>query len=376
MEQEINIACTQILPSLISLSKTNPSQISGILKNLYPKLTTQESFIHHHLSLIFSTEDFEPCLEDLSSSAQQFQSICAKTLVSSDVAWKWEDWELDPTCIICMEWFEKSNHEGHRVKLQRGAAGWWDCGDVTAWKPSGFCTDHQGYREYTDEEVEELMPEGVGKRSQVVFDTMGGYLADLWAQWEIIDNARVTAKEKEVQKMEKQKDGYIEKIVYWLELLKMLLETSPLFIHYTMKILEKVYPLDLPETHQWSILAYVDEKHRSVCEEVVLQTSEDTEKKKCHCTLLALIMRVKDKRLYDLFCNSIIFKMFQSLRFKNLLGLTYVSVYESLMDDCTEDNQYSHLGVQILTIPEVSIKILQHSELSKLFSLLEFNLIL
>lgn len=27
--------------------------------------------------------------------------VCAKTLKSGDVAWKCEDCELDPTCIIC-----------------------------------------------------------------------------------------------------------------------------------------------------------------------------------------------------------------------------------------------------------------------------------
>ena len=50
---------------------------------------------------------------------------------------------------------------------------------MTAWKASGFCSDHQGYREYTDEEVEGMMQEGVGKRAQLVIETAGRYLAEL-----------------------------------------------------------------------------------------------------------------------------------------------------------------------------------------------------
>jgi len=69
---------------------------------------------------------------------------------------------MDPTCIICLECFEKSDHEGHRIRLQRGAAGCCDCGDTTAWKEEGFCCDHKGYPEYTHEQILELLPKNIG----------------------------------------------------------------------------------------------------------------------------------------------------------------------------------------------------------------------
>lgn len=42
-------------------------------------------------------------------------AVCAKQLSFGDVAWRCLDCEKDPTCIICKECFEKSDHEGHRV---------------------------------------------------------------------------------------------------------------------------------------------------------------------------------------------------------------------------------------------------------------------
>ena len=71
--------------------------------------------------------------------------VCAKPLKSGvDVAWKCEDCEKDPTCIICAECFEKSNHEGHRVWLKTNVSGCCDCGDPEAWDEKGCCSDHKG----------------------------------------------------------------------------------------------------------------------------------------------------------------------------------------------------------------------------------------
>ena len=71
--------------------------------------------------------------------------VCAKPLKSGvDVAWKCEDCEKDPTCIICKECFEKSDHTGHRVWLKTNVSGCCDCGDPEAWDPKGCCPDHQG----------------------------------------------------------------------------------------------------------------------------------------------------------------------------------------------------------------------------------------
>ena len=70
--------------------------------------------------------------------------VCAKTLKAGDVAWKCEDCEKDPTCIICSDCFNKSDHEGHRVWLKTDVGGCCDCGDPEAWDMKGCCPDHAG----------------------------------------------------------------------------------------------------------------------------------------------------------------------------------------------------------------------------------------
>lgn len=57
--------------------------------------------------------------------------------------------------------------------------------------------------------------------------------------------------------------------------------------------------------------------------------------------------------------------MFQSLRFKTILGLTYVATYDDLLEQNNVEDSLIHLGVQVLTIPEISLKILQDNSLRK-----------
>ena len=58
--------------------------------------------------------------------------VCAKTLEAGDIAWRCLDCEKDPTCILCQDCFKKSDHEGHRVELNRICDGCCDCGDPEA----------------------------------------------------------------------------------------------------------------------------------------------------------------------------------------------------------------------------------------------------
>lgn len=134
---------------------------------------------------------------------------------------------MDPTCIICVECFQKSNHEGHRVRLQRGASGCCDCGDTTAWKSAGFCSDHQGYVDYTDDQIDELLPEGVGRRCKVLFTALGEYLHDLC----------ITREQEEEEKGKQEL-----KIMLSLGCISNCLQYSPLFIHYFTKMFAGIYP--------------------------------------------------------------------------------------------------------------------------------------
>jgi hypothetical protein len=84
--------------------------------------------------------------------------VCAKPLKAGDVAWKCEDCEKDPTCIICNDCFKKGDHTGHRVWLKTSVSGCCDCGDPDAWEEKGFCKDHKGFAASVDQILEGLPP--------------------------------------------------------------------------------------------------------------------------------------------------------------------------------------------------------------------------
>jgi hypothetical protein len=94
--------------------------------------------------------------------------ICAKNLDVGDVAWCCMDCEKDPTCIICKSCFEKSDHKGHRVMLNRNVSGCCDCGDPEAWDPNHFCSDHAGYEKSPDEILKKI-PASIRDGAFVVF---------------------------------------------------------------------------------------------------------------------------------------------------------------------------------------------------------------
>ena len=81
------------------------------------------------------------------------------------------------------------------------------------------------------------------------------------------------------------------------------------------------------------------------------------------CTLMSHILKYDNDMFYKIVTDSIIFKMFQSLRFKKLLGLTYASNLDAIYNNTLNENSYSHLGVQILTIPEISFMIVEDDSL-------------
>lgn len=94
----------------------------------------------------FETEDFNILLQKLYENQKLGTGLCRKLLKNQkDVGYQCLDCQKDPSCIICAECFEKSNHVGHRFFLKQNVSGMCDCGDKDAWDPKGNCSDHQGF---------------------------------------------------------------------------------------------------------------------------------------------------------------------------------------------------------------------------------------
>lgn len=97
--------------------------------------------------------------------------VCAKPLKAGDVAWKCEDCEKDPTCIICMDCFNNSDHEGHRTWLKTNVGGCCDCGDPEGWEMKGACHKHKGI-DSSKEEALDALSDKVRERAPRVFRSL------------------------------------------------------------------------------------------------------------------------------------------------------------------------------------------------------------
>ena len=72
------------------------------------------------------------------------RGVCGAVWGSNDIAYRCRTCEHDPTCAICVPCFQNGNHATHDYSMIRTGGGCCDCGDITAWKESGFCSRHCG----------------------------------------------------------------------------------------------------------------------------------------------------------------------------------------------------------------------------------------
>ncbi|XP_024369767.1 E3 ubiquitin-protein ligase PRT6 isoform X2 [Physcomitrium patens] len=73
------------------------------------------------------------------------RGVCGAVWGVNDIAYRCRTCEHDPTCAICVPCFQLGNHSTHDYCMIRTGGGCCDCGDMTAWKQSGFCSRHCGF---------------------------------------------------------------------------------------------------------------------------------------------------------------------------------------------------------------------------------------
>lgn len=75
---------------------------------------------------------------------QQNRSICGKIFNLGETIYSCQECEMDDSCALCVECFNKSAHKNHRYKIvQAFEGGSCDCGDIEAWKNEAHCEIHR-----------------------------------------------------------------------------------------------------------------------------------------------------------------------------------------------------------------------------------------
>ncbi|OMO66313.1 Zinc finger, N-recognin [Corchorus capsularis] len=83
-------------------------------------------------------------LQNLAKSSTGQRGVCGAVWGSNDIAYRCRTCEHDPTCAICVPCFQNGNHKNHDFSIIYTGGGCCDCGDETAWKREGFCSNHKG----------------------------------------------------------------------------------------------------------------------------------------------------------------------------------------------------------------------------------------
>jgi len=216
--------------------------------------------------------------------------VCAKPLKQGDVAWKCEDCEKDPTCIICLDCFNNSEHEGHRTWLKTNVSGCCDCGDPEGWEMAGACTKHKGIDSSKDEALDAL-PDTVKSRAPEVFKS----LAKLFKHLLLL----LLEKTGDAWNFEKGKRVIEIMIGEFIEETSKLLQDWKQCIFYLseayLEVFPGAFPLNENHKHQCCTRYFPDDEFRSKYEEEVaihesMASSESTTNQKyCTCTVVDLM---------------------------------------------------------------------------------------
>ncbi|XP_024965877.1 E3 ubiquitin-protein ligase PRT6 isoform X3 [Cynara cardunculus var. scolymus] len=147
---------------LISYVKENNLQISEIVSAILPTdveveaameaqtdpaRSSTDDLLHESMTwlqwLMFEG-DPDDVLQRLTMMNVGRRGVCGAVWGHNDIAYRCRTCEHDPTCAICVPCFQNGNHSDHDYSIIYTGGGCCDCGDVTAWKRSGFCSKHKG----------------------------------------------------------------------------------------------------------------------------------------------------------------------------------------------------------------------------------------
>ncbi|KAG9509196.1 E3 ubiquitin-protein ligase UBR2, partial [Fragariocoptes setiger] len=83
-----------------------------------------------------------PILRSLSQRDNP-STLCGRIFKNGDATFSCRDCSLDPTCVLCVECFERSPHKNHHYRMSTAnGGGCCDCGDREAWRAHYACTAH------------------------------------------------------------------------------------------------------------------------------------------------------------------------------------------------------------------------------------------
>ena len=256
---------------------------------------------------IFGFTDFSiPLLNHLTKIAVPVHQPCAKKLSLSG-AWSCRDCEVDSTCVLCVDCFEKSKekHKGHRVLFKTNVNGCCDCGDPDAWKIEGSCDDHIGAfkseKEINDYINQSFQPEILEKLTNLFSEKF--LLLNKYFLYDV-DEKKINYNSSFHSIMDR-----------FLDFIYKISKSNMAFLHLLTKFLLKSY--NLPTKHQ----CYNFDNGNIT---IYPATEEDHE---CKCPFVRALLSVWGQKIQR---EILLYILFKNLNLKIALGLSYFSLYTTI----------------------------------------------
>lgn len=147
-----------------------------------------EKFLFRPMEYFLCNGDPEVKFKELKEKDCPAQ-LCGKVFKYGEPTYSCRDCANDPTCVLCIDCFQKSAHKKHRYKMSTsGGGGYCDCGDSEAWKTSPFCSNHKAKQEGgAGLNPMEKLPDELTDRASALLMAVLRYTMEMLT-WEQCDN--------------------------------------------------------------------------------------------------------------------------------------------------------------------------------------------
>ncbi|XP_075239180.1 E3 ubiquitin-protein ligase UBR2-like isoform X3 [Convolutriloba macropyga] len=122
-------------------------------------------------AFIFGDTSLDDFVSSFERENQQRPTKCGRIFTNGEPHYSCRECSMDPTCVLCRECFQASEHKTHKYRIgTSGGGGCCDCGDEEAWKKDPYCDLHRPSENTQEGEELRALPERVEKRVRAVFE--------------------------------------------------------------------------------------------------------------------------------------------------------------------------------------------------------------
>uniref|UniRef100_A0A8C1FZ31 E3 ubiquitin-protein ligase n=1 Tax=Cyprinus carpio TaxID=7962 RepID=A0A8C1FZ31_CYPCA len=311
-----------------------------------------------------------------SSSAQQ----CGRVFKEGETVYSCRDCAIDPTCVLCIECFQKSVHKSHRYKMHASAGGGFcDCGDLEAWKSGPCCSQHDPGTSVTMETDECVMDPGLRERAQMLFHLLLRYMTDMlvWKEtYELSEELKVKEDTYFCVLYNDEHHSY-DHVIYTLQralacdqnqaqIYTALIDKEVSIRSIPHSLTQSAYRLFIPH---FIMISGPEIGLREVFCQVALEPAADNNQ-------LCLISRLMlhDAKLYKGARKVVHELIFSSLlmdtEFKRQFAMKFTEHYKQLQEDFISDDHQRNisitaLSVQIFTVPTLARQLIEEGSVIK-----------